>query len=171
MSKHAVIRTDDMFGTDNRVGIYSVKYFVEDDSELIPADIDNGNIVKVNGLLSGERELYQAVVPAANTPIEDLMIIASPELIYDERLRSLDDFYNKAGVPARAYVFHTHQKVGVTKDALDGKASPAVGDLVEAKAGTKMNVVASPTGGSTQIGEIVAIEQAGRFTYYVIEVR
>ena len=171
MSKHAVIRTDDMFGTDNRVGIYSVKYFVEDNSDMVPTDIDNGHIVKVNHLLEGERELYEAVDAAANTPIEDLMIIATPELIYDERLRSLDDFYNKAGVPARAYAFHSHQKFSVTKDALDGKASPAVGDIVEAKAGTKMNVAASPTSDTTQIGQIAAIEQAGRFTFYVIEVR
>ena len=101
MSIHAVIRTDDMFGTDNRVGIYSAKFYEEDHENLVPAEIDNGNVVKLEGLLEGERELYQAVVPAKGDDMADIYIVASPELMYDERKRSLDDFYNEADRPIR----------------------------------------------------------------------
>lgn len=170
--KHAVIRTDKMFGTDDRVGVYSFKYYeMGEDNELAPADIDNGHVVKLNKLLDGERELYEAVAPTGSEDLADVVIVASPELNYDERLHSLDDFYNKADRPARGYTFHKNQIFSVTKDALAGKEKPAKGDVVELAAGTKLNVAASATSGKTQVGYIADVEQVGRFLYYVIEVR
>ena len=169
--EHAVIRTDKMFGTDNRVGIYSVLFGEQGDSDFEYADIDNGNVVKLGPLKDGERELYFATTPAANDDLKDVVIIASPELLYDERKHGLDAFYNKAGVPARAYTFEDHQIFSVTKEALDGKEEPEKGDVVELKAGTKMNVATLATLGSTVIGHIADVETVGRYTYYVIEVR
>jgi len=169
MSKHAVIRTDDMFGTDNRVGIYSAKFY---DSNDEPAAIDNGHVVCLGNLLEGERELYQAFAPDKGESLSNIFIVASPELMYDERKCSLDDFYNEANRPIRVYDIHSHQKWSVTKDALAGKSEPEVGDYVELSDGdTKLNVAGSQTASTTQIGHIAAIEQAGRFTFYVIEVR
>jgi len=43
-----------------------------------------------------------------------------------------------------------------------------VGDTVELKAGTKLNVAASATQGSTVVGKIIAIDVVGKYTYYVI---
>ena len=169
--EHAVIRTDKMFGTDNRVGIFSVLFGAEGADAFEYADIDNGNVVMRCDLKDGERELYYATTPAANSAIEDIVIIASPELLYDERQHGLDKFYNKAGVPARAYTLHHGQIWSVTKEALAGKESPEKGDLVELKADTKLNVVGSATSGSTVVGTIADVETVGRYTYYVIEVR
>lgn len=170
--KHAVIRTDKMFGTDDRVGIYSLKYYaMDEEDQLVPADIDNGHVVKLNKLLDGEREIYEAVDMDGSEELADVVIIATPELLYDERLRSLDDFYNKANRPARAYTFHKNQIFSVTKDALDGKEEPAKGDVVELAAGNKLNVAASLTENAVQVGYIADVEQVGRFLYYVIEVR
>ena len=93
--------------------------------------------------------------------------------MYDERLRNLDDFYNEAGKIARGYALHTGDIFSVTKDALDGAATPAVGDVVELKAGTKLNVVAAATGatsGSTVVGKIIDKNIVGRYTYFAIQV-
>jgi hypothetical protein len=170
--KHAVIRTDKMFGTDDRVGIYSFKFYeMGDGNKLVPADIDNGHVVKLNKLMDGERELYEAVAPTGSEDLADVVIVASPELNYDERLHSLDDFYNKADRPGRAYTCNKNQIFSVTKNALAGKAEPEKGDVVELAAGTKLNVAASATSGKTQVGYIADVEQVGRFLYYVIEVR
>lgn len=165
---HAVVRTDNLASTDVRGGedLVSVRY--QPSSTM--TDIDNGNVVLLSGLEAGEREIYVGVTPAANSPIEDIVIITTPEVMYDERLRNLDEWYNVAGKPARGSHFHRNDTFSVTKDALDGKAAPEVGDIVELKAGTKMNVAASLTSGSTQIGTILAIEQAGRYLFYVIKV-
>ena len=166
---HAVVRTDNMYGTDVRAGLVSAKYFVD----TTETAIDNGNVVKLVELLEGEREIFKAVAPAANTPISEVVLVDAPEVMYDERLRNLDEFYNKAGKPFRGYRLHTGDAFSVTKDGLDGAATPAVGDVVELKAGTKLNVKAAATGataGSTVVGAIEAVEIVGRYTYYVIRV-
>lgn len=176
-NNHAVVRTDRLFGTDNRAGLISVKYFVFD-SESGPAEahaIENGNVLKATNLLvldedagTAEREIFQGFAVAANDKLKDVVLVASPEVMYDERLRNLDDFINEADKAARAYRLHSGDIFSVTKEALTGKAAPAVGDVVELAAGTKLKVAASATSGSTTVGKIIAIDVVGRYTYYVI---
>lgn len=172
---HAVVRTDKMFGTDNRTGIVSAKYM---GSGSTPTAIDNGNVVLIGGLLDDgatppvyEREIYSATTPAANSDINKIVLVATPEMEYCQLNYAIDKFENKAGAPLRGYFLTPNAIFSVTKDALDGKATPAIGDLVELKAGTKLNVVASATANSTQVGKIIAIDTVGRFTYYVIQVK
>ncbi len=174
---HAVVRTDKMFGTDNRAGLFSVEYIVTTGSGSsavkTPTEIDNGHVLAMGDLLDGEREIFEATAVEASTPLEKVVFVASPEVMYPVGEYALDAFYNAAGAPCRAYRFHSGDIFSVTKDALDGAATPAVGDVVELKAGTKMNVVAAATGatsGSTVVGKIIAIDVVGRYTFYVIKV-
>lgn len=162
MANHGVIRTDRMFGTDNRSGLISVQYFNGSDY----ADIDNGNVVDVSGgLLDGEREIFKGVKPATTTKVNNLVVLAAPEVMYDERLRNLEDYYNEAGKTIRAYRLHSWDIFSLTKDALDGKATPEIGDAVGVQAGTKLSV-----GGGTRIGEIVDINETVSRTYYAIKI-
>lgn len=170
MANHAVVRTDKMFGTDNRTGLWSFKYTTGSGASKADAAIDNGNVVLLGALLDGEREIYDATAPAANSDLKKVVLVASPETNYCPCNYDIDEFENPAGKPARGYSLTTGCIFSVTKDALDGKATPAKGDLVELKAGTKLNVVASATSGSTQVGKIIEIETIGRFTWYVIQV-
>lgn len=166
---YAVVRTDKMIGTDVRSELVSVRFQPEDTM----TEIENGNVVKLGALETGSREIYKGVTPAANDDITAIVLVASPEVMYDERKRNLDEFINEAGAIARGYRLHKHDIFSVTKDALDGAATPAVGDVVELKAGTKLNVVAAATGatqGSTVVGKIIDINIVGRYTYYAIEV-
>ena len=172
MGNHAVVRTDNMYGTDVRAGLVSIKYIVvtgEGSSAVsTETEIENGNVLKVGALMDGEREIFAGSAVAANDDLKDVVLIASPEVMYDERLRNLDDFINVAGKPCRGYRLHKGDIFSVTKAALDGKTTPEVGDIVELKAGTKMNVAASLTSGSTQVGKIIAVDVVGRYTYYVV---
>jgi len=168
VEKYAVVRTDNMMGTDVGTYLDSVRFYDANDKE---AEIENGNVVKVGDLLEGERELHKATAPAKNTPIKEIGLVATPELMYDERKHNLDEFINEAGTNARIYYLHTGDEFGVTAKGLDVDPETAkVGDVVELQAGTKLKVVASATSGSTQIGKIIAIETAGRYTYYVTRV-
>lgn len=160
---NAVVRTDKMFATDNRAGLVSVRYQPGDTMTAI----DNGNVVKIGALEEGSREVYKGVTPAANDAIKDIVLIASPEVMYDERKRNLDEFQNAEGTIARGYHLHTNDNFSVTKEALTGD-EPAVGKVVELAAGTKLNVAASATG--TLVGTIIDINVVGRYTYYVIQV-
>lgn len=178
-NNHAVVRTDRLFGTDNRAGLISVKYIVTTGSGASAVDtetaIENGNVLKATELLvldaetgAAEREIFKGVAVAAGDDLKDVVLVCSPEVMYDEHLHNLDDFINEAGKAARAYRLHSGDIFSVTKEALAGKATPAVGDVVELAAGTKLNVAASATSGSTQVGKIIAIDVVGRYTYYVI---
>ena len=169
MAIHAVVRTDLMSGTDVRSDLVSIKYMGADGQT--PTAIDNGCILKVGSLMEGEREIFVGGDVAATTNLHDVVLVASPEVMYDERLRNLSDFYN---VAARGYRLCHGNMFGVTAEALDLgdlTAATAKGKIVELKAGHKLAVVSTLTAGSTQVGVIAAVETAGLYTYFVIKIQ
>ena len=160
MAKHAVIRTDLMAGTDVRSELVSIKYAT--------ADIDNGNVLAVGDLADGEREIYMGAAPTATTSIDNIVIIATPEVRYETEKRNLTDFYNEKGSICRGYRLHKNNNFSVTAEAIDG--TPAKGSIIELQAGVKLKAVTSLTQGSTKVGEVIAVETAGALTYYVVRV-
>lgn len=166
---HGVFRSDLMSGTDVAADLVSVKYMGSGTTETA---IDNGCVVKLDGLITGEREIWKGVTPTAATALTDIAIIGSEEVLYDERKKNLDDFENEAGSIARAYIPRSRNIFSVTADALNiaSGVKPAVGYVVELMAGVKLNVADKATTGSTQVGTIIAIETVGRYTYYVIKI-
>lgn len=167
MANYAVFRSDLMSGTTVGADLVSVKYMGSGTTETA---IENGNIVKLDGLMTGEREVYKGVTPAANSALDEIVIIGSVEVPYDERKRSLTDFINEAGSICRGWIPRSRNKFSVTREALDGSGEPAVGNIVELQAGTKMKFVASATASTTTVGKIIAVEPVGTLTYYVIEI-
>lgn len=170
---YAIVRTDNMAGTDVRSLLVSVKYFVTDSTGDAPVDvetaIENGCVVKLGALLAGEREVFKGSAVAKNDAIEDVVLIASPEVMYDERKRNLDEYINEAGKICRGYHIHHGDIFSVTKEAL-ANASPAVGQIIELAAGIKWNNVASATNGATVIGKIIAKDKVGEKEFFAIKV-
>ena len=156
---HSVVRTDKMAGTDVRSELVSVRYQPSDTM----TEIDNGNIVKLGNLEAGSREVYKGDTPAATDTIADVVLIASPEKIYDEHIHGVDKFTNEAGMIARGYRLHEHDIFSVTEEAFNG--TPALGKMVAIMDGTKLNVV-----DESGFGAIIDKNVVGRYTYYVIEV-
>lgn len=165
---YAVVRTDAMAATDVRGQLVSVKYMGADGAT--PTAIENGNVLKIGALMTGEREIYIGGAVAANDKIDDIVLIASPEVVYDERKRNLDDFVNEAGKACRGYHIHSGDTFSVTAEALSGTGTPAVGNIVELAAGTKLAFATSATTSSTKVGRIIAVDVVGRYTYYAIKV-
>ena len=152
------------------LGIYPV--IEEAAKELGIHLIENGNVVKVGALMTGEREVYKATAPAANTPITEIALIADPEVMYDERKKALYEFINEAGDIVRGYRLHTGDIFSVTAEALATSLSAIeVGNVVELQAGTKLKVTSSLTANSTQVGTIIDINVVGPYTYYAIQVK
>ena len=164
---YGIVRTDNMYGTDVRAALVSIKYMGENGST--PTAIENGSVLKVGALVEGEREIFVGGKVAATDKLEDVVLVASPEVVYDERKKNLDDYINEAGKACRGYRIHSGDIFSVTKEALAGETAPAVGNIVELAAGTKLKVVKSATSGSTAVGTIIAIDVVGRYTYYVIK--
>ena len=172
MAKYAVVRTDKLWGTDDRAGMASAKYM---GSGSAATAIENGNVVKLSELLAidatagtYEREIYKAVTPAANDSLEVIGLVATPEVMYDETKKDLELFRNEAGEIARVYRLHHGDIFSVTAEAIQGTASR--GSIIELQAGTKLKAVSSATSGSTTIGKCIEVAPAGKYTFYVIEV-
>lgn len=164
---YSVVRTDNLLGSYSGTHLDSVRFY---DSNNKLAAIENGHVVKVGALLTGERELHKATAPAANTPIKEIGLVATPEVFYDERLHNLSDFINEAGTNARVYYLHTGDEFSVTEEGVSAAATVAVGNIAELQADTKIKIVASATNGSTVIGKVIAVEKTSRYTYIVIRV-
>jgi len=165
---YAVVRTDNMYGTDNRAGLVSVKYMGADGET--PTEIENGSVLKLGDLVEGESEVYIGGDVAADDDLDSVVLIASPEVMYDERKRNLDEYINEKDKAARGYHIHPGDTFSVTKEALTGVTTPKAGNIVELTAGTKLNVAESATSGSTAVGKIIAVDVVGRYTYYAIKV-
>ena len=162
---YARVRTDKMSGTDVSKDLVSAIYYVS----TTKTAISNGNIVKIGGFETNQREVRKATAPAANTPLNELALVATPEVIKNKDFYTLGDFQNAAGAIIRCYRLRSGDQFSVTSEAYDAAADVAVGDVVEAQADTKMKIVAAATGltsGSTLIGKVVALEG----DYCVIEV-
>ena len=169
MAKYCVVRTDRMAGTTEREMLVSAKYMGDGSAATA---IENGNVVKLDGLLETanagvvEREIFKAVTPAAGDDLKDIVLVASPEVMYDERKKDLCEFRNEAGEVLRGYRMHSGDIFSCTAEAFDG--TPEVGSVIELMAGTKMKAVTSNTSGSTVIGKCIEVAKAGAYTFYAI---
>lgn len=151
---YAICRTDRMAGTTVPSMLVSARYMPSDTATAI----ENGNVIELKGLIEGERELFKGDTPAGASKVADCVLVCTPEVMYDERKKNLNEFRNEAGENLRCYRFHSGDVFSVTREALTG--SPAKDSEVALAAGTKLEVA----GAGTKVGKI--IEEDG--DYYVI---
>lgn len=151
---HGVVRIDNAMGTTVPTYLKSVKYGSAANAESL-TKVDNGRIVKLDREVEGLRDVYyaldQTTVEAIGKVIAveqagllkyfvvefykdvDALIIASPEVMREDNLSNLSDFYNAKGVVARAYNIHEKDTFGFTSECIDGTI--AKGDEVIASNG------------------------------------
>ena len=166
---HAIVKTELMQGTYDPTALVSLKYYGENEAnQEVLANIDNGNVVLLGDLMTGEREIFKATTPAANSDIKNIVLVAAPERFTDERKRNMKDFYNVAGDTVRGYRLVSGRWFSVTSEAISGTL--AKGKIVELQAGTQLKAVTSPTGGSTVVGKIMEVEEVGLDTFYAIKI-
>ena len=159
---YTVIRTDLMSGTNQPADLVSLRFYDGEDKQ---AAVENGVIVKLEGYEDGEREVMKAVAASSTDDLNDCAIVAGVEVMYDERKRNLDEYINEAGQIVRGYIPRSRNMFSVAKEGFVGGTAPsAVGQ--EVGIGTDGKIDAAGTG----LGTCVAIETAGRYTYYTIKI-
>lgn len=141
---YGVVRTDAIKATKS--GNIKSGRFYETNT---PKAIENGNIVKLDSLISGNRELWKVVAPDGITA-KNLYLVATPEVIYDETLKSsgaLDQFRNEAGENITLIPLEVGDTFAISDDCItpidDDDDVPAVGSAVTpSTAGTKWTELA-----------------------------
>jgi len=159
MKKYAAVRTDNMIGT--KVGSYLV-------SLRYPQEIENGSVLVIGALEDGSREVRTATAPAASTPLNQLALIASEEIVKDVKIRDVDEFVNLPNSVLRGYRFGTNDIFSVSPMALadDSIATPAVGNFACIASNTKIRLVATATG--TTIGRVIAVETGANGENWIV---
>lgn len=158
MAKHCVVRTDLMAGTKNPDQLVSLRFYSRENL----AAVDNGIIAELEGYEDGQREVFKAKAATSSSNLADCVLIATPEVMYEDRKKNLEDFVNEAGKIARGYRLVDRNMFSATAEAFitppDVKGKVGIGE------GGKMDP------GSTGFGECVAIEEVGRHKYYTIKI-
>lgn len=157
---YCVFRSDLMSGTDVAADLVSCRVY--DTDEETPIAVENGTIVELKGYEEGQREVRKAVLATADSDLNNCVVIGSVEVMYDERKKNLDEFINEAGVICRGYVLRSRNMFSVTKKGFVSGSVPSAGAEVGVGTGGKLD--SSGTG----FGTCMAVEIAGRYTYYVI---
>lgn len=105
-------------------------YDVKDDARIRNAEnpvaaLDNGRAVTLSGLVDGERDLWTAAVATSASKADELWVVTTPELIYDESKKyTIADFYNGINdsttekVKMRVTKFVKDEIFGVTAEVL-----------------------------------------------------
>lgn len=158
---YTVFRSDLMSGTDVAADLVSLRVYDADDN---PIAVENGTIVELKGYEEGQREVMKAVLASASSAVENCAIVATEEVFYDERKKNLDEFINEAGSICRGYIPRSRNMYSITKDGFVGGSVPAKD--AEVGLGADGKVDAAGTG----YGTCMAVEIAGRYTYYVIKI-
>lgn len=163
---HAVLRLDNMSGTQNGARLKSVKFY----DGGAPAAIDNGQLVVLEEAIG--REVYKAVAPKADSVADDIYLVGGVELFYDETVKHyLTEWENAADKPVRVYKPEAGADgFSVTAEAFEGV--PAVGKYVGFAAGsTKIQV--QETRDEKTIGKIESKETSGwgkgAYEYFYIQ--
>lgn len=158
---YTVFRSDLLSGTDVASDLVSCRVYDGSDNAIA---VENGTIVELKGYEDGEREVMKAVLATSSSKLSDCAIIGTEEVMYDERKKNLDEFINEAGSICRGYIPRSRNMFSVTKDGFVDGTVAAKG--AEVGIGTNGKIDAAGTG----FGTIMAVEVAGRYTYYVVKI-
>lgn len=157
-SKFGVVRTDNVKATKDG-NIKSARFY----SSGAEAPVENGHLVKVDGLVDGgvNRELWKAVAPGA-VDATNLYVVATPEIIYDETLTSsgaLNKFKNDAGENVTLIGLEAKDIISISDECIEAVSDkPEEGNYVIPHATSTKWQEAEDADGSEFYGKIIARE-------------
>lgn len=133
---HAVLNTTLHEGTINGTAHTQVKVY---NSTGKAVDCDNGTLVNLGNYqqldisIAPNYEIYRGTLNTVNSAsdLKNVVIVSAPELIYDEASRyTLQNFYNEAGKPVRAYFLKNNSVISLSKEGFENPNNIQVGQDV-----------------------------------------
>lgn len=139
---------------------------------MYTADCDNGSIFHVGDLVTGEREVKQAVVPTtASIATESIVIVTEPESTTTYWAgQTYVNHYNRANTPMRANPLTVGDVITITNLALVG--TPVVDSYVAPADGSnKFNVVGTTEPTTRCYGKIIELDTIYGQPAAVVEIK
>lgn len=159
---HGVVNTARHEGTINGTAHTQVMVYDSGANAGNKVDCDNGTIVTLGNYMALDTtiepnyEVYKANIETSKTgeDIKNIVIVASPEMIYDETYHyGLENFYNEADKPVRAYFLKNNSMISLSKEAFSNPTDVSVGQDVYL-AGEKKLTVGSSISDAYKVGHI-----------------
>ena len=138
-------------------------------SALLASAIENGSIIFLGGLVSGQKEIRTGVVPTtALIETETPMLVMTPEMIYDQSRKAtqaLGNFINPANKSFPVIPLEAFDEIEVSAEAFVG--TPAIGKYaVLADGSTKLTIQdTAPTTGCVLYGKITSSRKSAMPTF------
>lgn len=158
---YAVVRTDNLTGTYNGAFVLSGHFYSGDNK----AAIENGGLVSIGAF--DEPGVYKCVAPTAKQALGKVGLVATPELIYDNKnYHNLDEYINEAGKEILVYILYSNDRFSLTAEGLDSVPTNATLGL-EIDAATKPKCVTALT---NAFAEYLGSDTENGYTYYKFRV-
>lgn len=157
---HAVLNTTLHEGTINGTAHTQVMVY---DGKGTKVDCDNGTLVYLGNYLSLDTtiypnyEVYKASLNTAKTSeaLKNVVIVSAPELIYDESVKyTLQNYYNEAGKPVRAYYLKNNSVISLSKEGFSDPDGVHVGQDVYVVGSKLVNSNDGYSGEGVKVGHI-----------------
>jgi len=128
-------------------------------------DLENGMLVHMGDLVTGSKDIYNAVIPATATLASSpVYVIGNPAWSYDDGSKTNQNenaYVIKAGTPFRVYALNKNDKFAIADYGIDG-GEAEVGKYVGLQNGSgKPTLSATKPTGSAFVGEIVYVRRLG----------
>lgn len=168
---YTVVRTDNLSGIIDGSKLVTARY---NNGTNYNDPIENGVVLKLSYIDNNgpERLTWVAVAPTSDSGDQvangTLVLIATPEMIYDKKYFNLNEYRNKPGEFLRGYVLEQGDVFSITKEGFVGNGAtaaniPAVGGKVEIGSGGKLKKNDSGT-----FAKCIKTDTVGGETYYVL---
>ena len=158
---YAIVRLDNMSATTDGSKLVSARYH----NGTAYATVQNGSILKLDSLISGEKEVWKVIAPTANDTLGKLILVTTPEVMYDATKVNLDEFTNAAGANIRGHVIQKGDIFSVTVEAFDAAPDLTTNKYIEVASAITFKRASAATNARF---DLIAIETVGTKTFYVL---
>lgn len=132
------------------------------------ADLDNGQVISLDGLADGEHDVWKVADASSG---KEIWIVTGVELQYDEK-KQISDYVNEAGKPFRCERAEG-MIVAISKEVLSFVTNEATdmvaGAWVGATAGNRLLLDAGETTLSDVYGQVIDVYTRGGIKFAAIE--
>ena len=158
---YAEIRLDNMSATTDGSKLVSARYH----NGTAYTAVQNGSILKLDSLISGEKEIWKAIAPTANDTLGKLFVVTTPEVMYDATKVNFNEFVNAAGANVRGHIIEKGDVFSVTAEAFDAVPDLTTNKYLEVASAITFKRASSATNARF---DLIAVETVGTKTFYVL---
>lgn len=165
---YAVIDTSNVSATRDGSKLKNIRFVEKSGDNLVETSVENATLVVLDKLVPGQHDLFYATAPTSTSKVKDILIIETPELIYDEStFHPLSDFINLKGSNSVAFKPESGDQILVSAESFATTPDEATikTKFIDISTSGKLAIAAAVTAGTTlgYVTDIVTVNKIKMF--------